>query len=132
MEHARARVLRRSLRTHRQWQGRHGAQEFALPGREQDCADDRRQTADPERSGGGVLPGSRDPLDSVDAARIQAVLRELSPRHCAIVNLNSRPPFTTTSTFSSTLMSLSGSPFTAMTSPNFPSSMVPTSLAQPM
>ncbi len=34
-------------------------------------AHDRRQTADPERSGGGVLPGHRDPLDSGDAAEYQ-------------------------------------------------------------
>ena len=46
--------------------------------------------------------------------------------------LKSIPPFTTTATFCSTEMSCSGSPFTAMTSPNLSGSIVPTRALQPM
>src|SRR5262249_45693170 len=47
-------------------------------------------------------------------------------------SLNSRPPLITTCTCCSSEMSSSGSPYTAIRSPNLPGSMVPTSSDQPM
>src|SRR5689334_11914340 len=137
MEHARAGLPRGSLRAHRQWQGGDGAPEFALHRRRQGRADDGRQVADPERSGRGVLPRHRDPLDSGDAEAIRAVLQGLGRARIHYFAgssgfLNKMPPFTTTATLCSSEMSWSGSPLTAMMSPNLSGSIEPIFEAQPM
>ena len=95
-------------------------------------ADDGRQAADPERSGGGVLQGHRNPrrfrqcrANTRSTSRTERA--SLGHRH-----LEQQPALHHDLDVLQHAMSLSGSPFTAMTSPNFPSSMVPTSLAQPM
>ena len=55
--------------------GGHGAAQRALQGRRQVGADDRRQTADPERGGRGVLPRHRTPPDPGHAGRARKVFQ---------------------------------------------------------